>query len=160
MFAALAGVWVLQCGLSVLNPGVCPPENPAPPLPVAYTDAGGLHDADWLGSAVLSVAVQASALKISYLSPRSGPLGTTVTIVGAGFGASNDVYFDNGSRHYKIGSPVASEDGRTLRFQVSTCPSTVPQCPGFYLRPGAYKVSVVTGAHTSNEVNFTVIPPR
>jgi hypothetical protein len=54
---------------------------------------------------------------------------------------------------------VKSDSGTRLEFQVTSCPSHAPQCPGFFIFPGDYSVSVTNSNGTSNSVVFTVTRP-
>jgi IPT/TIG domain-containing protein len=93
---------------------------------------------------------------IAALSPTSGPFGTLVTIRGAHFTSKNLIQFHGARASFAAGSPVSSGNGTTLRFRVSTCPSYEPQCPGFYVPPGVYKVAVVNANGASNETTFAL----
>jgi hypothetical protein len=96
---------------------------------------------------------------IASLLPGSGPIGTSVTIQGNGFTQTgNDVQF-HGPNDFLAGSPVGSENGITLRFIVTPCPSREPQCPTFFVVPGNYSVVVINANGKSNEATFTVTRP-
>jgi hypothetical protein len=87
---------------------------------------------------------------ISYLSPNSGAVGTSVTVYGSGFSSSgNTVRFGNG-----IISNLTSSDGRTVTF---TVPSYLT---GYGYQPvglGTYQVSVSNNTGVvSNAVPFTI----
>lgn len=87
---------------------------------------------------------------VSYLTPTSGGVGTTVTIFGTGFSASgNSVHLGNG-----VIANLNSPDGRSVSF-------TVPaQLTGFGTQPiavGTYNVSVTNAQGlTSNTLPFTI----
>jgi hypothetical protein len=102
-------------------------------------------------------AQSAAAPTIVDLFPTAGPVGTWVTIRGAGLTSNNFIQFRGqfrGAQDFRAGSPVGSENGTSLRFQVTTCPSGEPQCPGFHPSPGAYKVTVMNENGESNETTF------
>ena len=87
---------------------------------------------------------------ISYLSPTSGAVGTSVTVFGSGFSTSNNsVHFGNG-----IIANLSSFDGNSVSF---TVPSTLT---GYGYQPvgmGTYNVSVSSSAGvTSNSMPFTI----
>jgi len=87
---------------------------------------------------------------INYLSPTSGPVGTTVTVYGSGFStAGNTVHFGTG-----IITNLNSHDGRSVSFIV---PNTLT---GFGSQPitfSTYQVSVTNNVGiTSGSVPFTV----
>ena len=113
-------------------------------------------------------------VKISSLSPTSGPVGTIVTIYGSGFIKwpncypnvcdpvsglySNTVNFGNG-----IIKDIYSYDGTSLTFQVPSsltpaCYFSKPACmiATVITPPGSYNVSVANTNGTSNALNFTV----
>lgn len=104
---------------------------------------------------------QTSTLTVSKVSPVSGPVGTTVTITGRGFGAKNNTatfgmgYIRN----------IESADGTTLTFVVpeglDLCPpdSTSP-CAGAHPRTkaGEYTISIMIDGKKSNALTFTVTP--
>jgi hypothetical protein len=93
---------------------------------------------------------------IASLSPTSGRVGTLVTILGANFTSNNVIQFRSAQTAFAAGSPVSSESGTSLQFQVSTCPSYEPQCPGFHIPPGVYNVTVNNANWASNEATFVV----
>jgi IPT/TIG domain len=109
----------------------------------------------------LKVAQTAAVPIIASLSPSSGPLGTPVTIRGANFTSENRIQFssEQAQKSFLAGSPVASESGTSLRFYVSTCPSFRPLCPGFYVPPGVYTVTVINSHGASNEGTFALTSP-
>lgn len=104
--------------------------------PYTGTNCGGTY---WGGTPV-----------ISYLSPTTGAVGTTVTIYGTGFTQTgNTVRFGNG-----IIANIGAPDGRALSF---TVPATLT---GYGTQPvtlATYDVSVTNGeGRTSNTLPFTV----
>jgi hypothetical protein len=110
---------------------------------------------------VAFVVAQAAAgtPRIASLSPTSGPVGTLVTIQGTNFTSSNTIHFSSAQTSFAAGSPVNSQSGTSLQFQVSSCPSHAPQCPGVYIPPGSYNVTVSNANGTSNAATFAVTPP-
>ena len=93
------------------------------------------------------------------LTPTSGPVGTRVTLRGTNFTANNSIRLSSGERAFTVDSPVGSENGASLQFRVHSCPSYAPLCPGVYIPPGIYDLSVINANGTSNRVKFTVTPP-
>jgi IPT/TIG domain len=102
------------------------------------------------------VAESAAAPTIAALSPTSGPIGTLVTIRGTNFTSNNLIQFRGAQASFAAGSPVPSENGTSLQFRVTTCPSHQLQCPGFYVPPGNYRVTVINANGTSNEATFAL----
>jgi len=112
-------------------------------------------------------------VKISSLSPASGPVGTNVTIYGSGFivplncypnvcdpipGSGNTINFGNG-----VIRDVYSYDGTSLTFQVPSsltpaCYYSQPACKiaTVITQPGVYDISVTNANGTSNKLNLTV----
>ncbi len=95
---------------------------------------------------------------ISRLSQSSGPTGTTLTIVGTGFGSNNGVQFGD----QPVADAAAStNNGTEITFTIPQgdycLTPTGHECPG-PLTPGLYVVSVVNdGLNTSmNNPTFTV----
>jgi hypothetical protein len=89
------------------------------------------------------VAQLGTAPVIRALNPVSGPVGTLVRIQGANFTSNNIIQFRGAQASFAAGSPVSSEEnGTSLQFRLSNCPSCEPQCPGFYVPPGPYTVTV------------------
>jgi hypothetical protein len=99
-------------------------------------------------------------IAISSISPSSGPQGTIVTITGTGFTSSNTINFSRDGQSFTVGSPVASLNGTSLQFHLTSCPSYALQCPGHFIAPGAYDVSALNANGRSNEMTFTVTPLR
>lgn len=96
---------------------------------------------------------------ISSLQPTSGPVGTSVTIVGSGFTPTNNSI--NFGGEYLDG---VSSNGTTITF---TIPDTITPCPRIssniaciqlaqQVTPGTYAISVTNANGASNTVNFTV----
>jgi hypothetical protein len=108
---------------------------------------------------VFVVAVAAGAPTISYIIPTSGSVGSRVTLQGSNFTMDNTVNFTSGGQSFSVDSPAHSENGTSLQFQISSCPSYAPLCPGRFIPPGAYDVSVTNSNGTSNSVKFTVTSP-
>lgn len=98
------------------------------------------------------------APKIVALVPISGPIGSIVMIKGANFTSKNLIQFRSANASFAAGSPVASKSGASLQFEVNTCPSYEPRCPGFFVPPGVYEVTVVNENGASNEATFTLTP--
>ncbi len=102
-----------------------------------------------------------TAPSITPLSPPSGPVGTSVTILGTGFTSTgNRINFGSG-----VILNVNSSDGRIIQFsipsdQVPLCATTAPRCllpaPYNLVVPGNYSVSVTNANGTSNTVQFNV----
>lgn len=107
----------------------------------------------------LEIAQSNSAPTIVSLSPLAGPIGALVTVRGSHFTAVNFVIFRGAGVVFNAGSPVASEEGDTLRFHVTPCSSSQLQCPTFYVSPGEYSVTVTNENGTSNESKFVIAPP-
>ncbi|MFA6586057.1 MAG: peptidoglycan-binding protein [Candidatus Paceibacterota bacterium] len=84
---------------------------------------------------------------ITVLSPKSGPVGTVVTVSGSGFIGSKGVgWFDQpGSGGYLISSAISSDN--SMKF---TIPSK---------NPGTYYVAVQTSSGQSNNLPFTITSP-
>ena len=105
--------------------------------------------------------VQSSgAPMIMGLVPDTGPIGTVVVIRGRNFTVKNNVVQFKGEKNFAAGSPVGSKSGTILQFRVTSCPSRQPQCPGFYIPPGVYHVSVINAIGQSNSVSFSLVRPR
>src|SRR5688572_12243450 len=107
-----------------------------------------------------SVADQpGSAPTMAQITPKSGPVGTEVTITGTGFAPrGNTVKFGDG--YIKN---LESADGAAVRFTVPDgldlcAPDAQGPCPGAYPRvaPGDYVVTVITEGVTATPVTFTV----
>jgi hypothetical protein len=93
---------------------------------------------------------------ITSLSPEAGPIGTLVTVRGAGFVSNGNAVQFEGEKTFLAGSPVGSKDGITLQFQVTPCPAHELQCPTFNPPTGAYAVSVTNALGVSNRVTFNL----
>jgi hypothetical protein len=109
--------------------------------------AGVIAESDW-------TKLAAAAPTIISISPAAGPFGTLVTISGANFTPKENVIRFRGASEFSAGSPVDSENGTSLQFRITTCPSYAPQCPGRNIAPGIYKVMVVNANGMSNEATF------
>jgi IPT/TIG domain len=104
------------------------------------------------------VAQLSAAPVIRALTPDSGPVGTLIRIQGANFTSDNVIQFRGAQASFAAGSPVSSdENGTRLQFRLSNCPSYEPQCPGFYIPPGPYTVTVNNINGVSNEVGFVLV---
>ncbi len=100
-----------------------------------------------------------SAPAIISLSPLSGQVGATVTIIGTGFTATGNTV--------NFGSNVISNlssNGTSVVFTVPSythlaCRDATPPCyaPDLQISPGNYPVSVTDPNGTSNSVSFTVV---
>jgi hypothetical protein len=108
----------------------------------------------WKVQDAVEAGASPAAPIITSLDPTSGPLGTWVTVRGANFTSENNVEFRRGPAAFRAGSPAASEDGVSLRFQVTSCPSYEPRCPARYVVPGLYKVRIINSNGESNEADF------
>jgi hypothetical protein len=117
-----------------------------------------VHEDGNAQKAALEVAQVSSAPTITSLSPSSGPIGTTVTILGSRFTAANFIRLRGTKVVFDSGSPVASEGGAMLQFQVNPCSSSQPQCPTFYVPPGEYTAVVANENGTSNGARFVITP--
>jgi hypothetical protein len=82
-----------------------------------------------------------------------------VTIRGSNFTPEDNFILFQGTKSFAAGSPVHSVTGTSLQFQVTTCPSRQPQCPGFYPAAGTYSVAVKNGNGTSNQAAFVLLSP-
>ena len=101
-------------------------------------------------------ALAASAIVITAISPRSGPIGSQVTLTGSGFLADNTVLFGSGGVFH-----VRSDDGAKLVFAVPAAlnpPCFEQGCRilSQFAQPGIYKVSVRNENGVSNAVSFTL----
>jgi len=107
-----------------------------------------------------------NAPHISLISPSSGTVGESITIIGTGFAstgsAGNRVNFGNG-----VIMNLPSNDGKTLQFNVPAyqellCSFNQPPCqtllPAAPVIPGNYQVYVTNNNGNSNKVKFTVEP--
>ncbi len=100
------------------------------------------------------------APSIFSLNPKSGPIGTVVTVSGsgftptAGFQGSTNGHEDYGGNTVRLGSDVTlksinSTDGVTLRFEI-------PQSAA----PGLYSLTVVNQNGASNSLKLKVTAPQ
>jgi hypothetical protein len=109
---------------------------------------------------VCSAPIGAAPL-VRTVEPNTGPVGTVVTIRGAGFTPTeNAVYFGQGYVPH-----LASSDGATLVFVVPAsleppCRFASPPCrlPSIATPPGTYEVAVLNSGGLSNHESFTVPP--
>ncbi len=96
------------------------------------------------------------------ITPTSGPVGTQVTVTGAGF--------QQRGNHLKFGTgyikDLDSTDGVVLRFTIPDgldlcAPAGAGPCAGGYPQvfPGDYEIAVMTSAEGSRPVTFTVTRP-
>lgn len=83
---------------------------------------------------------QPTAPTISYVSPSSGVVGTSVTIYGSGFALTDNTVYFGGTQV----SGTVSSDGRMVSFQVPS------------VSIGTYSVSVNSNGRVTNSVPFTV----
>jgi hypothetical protein len=108
----------------------------------------------------VEVAATAEPPSLELLAPSSGPLGAWVTVQGKNFTADNNFIQFRGAIIFAAGSPVRSESGSSLQFQVTSCPSRQPRCPGAFVPAGDYAVTVKNENGISNEVKFLLRPGR
>ncbi len=87
---------------------------------------------------------------ITYLSPNSGVVGSSVTVYGSGFSAQgNTIHFGSG-----VVANIPSYNGTSLTF---TVPSQLSGYGSQIVMPGTYNVSVSNSAgYTSGAISFTV----
>lgn len=107
----------------------------------------------WYTSCTTTTPVQSGSITaptVSYLSPSSGAVGTSVTVFGSGFTSTNNsVRFGTG-----VIASLNSIDGTTLSF---TVPSSLSGYGTQNMGLGSYPVSVTNGSgYTTNQVSFTV----
>jgi hypothetical protein len=105
----------------------------------------------------LELAQSTRAPKIVHLFPKKGAIGTVAAIKGGNFTSENNVIEFRGEKDFAAGSPVGSKDGTSLQFRITSCPSYQPQCPGVYIPPGVYHVSVINAGGESNSVRFSLV---
>jgi hypothetical protein len=121
-----------------------PTLTPASGASVTINDTAPTADA--FNLSMVEVRGPAVAPSITSLTPASGPVGTSVTIAGANFGASQ------GSSSVTFGGITAAITSWSNASIVAVVPSNVPL--------GAVPVVVnVAGVGASNAVNFTVVSP-
>lgn len=97
---------------------------------------------------------------ITSLLPTTGSIGTVVVLRGKNFTRRDNVIQFKGETNFAADSPVESRNGTSLQFRVTSCPSRQPQCPGFYIPQGVYRVSVMNAGGQSNSVAFSIVGPR
>jgi hypothetical protein len=95
-------------------------------------------------------------ITLSYASPNAASNGSWVTLYGSGFTGSNTVTLTGNGRTFSAGSPVYAQSNTSLSFQLTSCPSSTPNCPGYYITPGTYPLTVNNQLGTSNGISFTV----
>ena len=105
----------------------------------------------------------ANAVRIYSMTPRSGPVGTLVTIDGTGFTNDNTIHFGSGVVPHVAMSGQNIGGVQKLTFIVPdaltpACYYMSPRClmPSRETSPGNYDVSVENTNGTSNGVTFTV----
>lgn len=113
----------------------------------------------------VSCGVVISSVRISSMTPKSGPVGTTVTLYGSGFTADNTVMFGNGA----IVHVPSSDSGTRITFNVPEylnppCYYANPPCmlsfaPSQQVTSGNYSVYVQNSIGTSNTLTFKVTKP-
>lgn len=94
--------------------------------------------------------------EISLLTPGTGPVGTTVTLIGSGFTKTG-----NAINIGEVGSVVTnlpSPDGKTIVFIIPTSCYTGATCEGGIPKHGTYELSVTNANGTSNVVRFELRP--
>jgi hypothetical protein len=109
------------------------------------------------GKGSLKLAQATGGPKIISLSPNKGPIGILVVIHGRNFTLKNNVIEFRGEKDFAAGSPVRSKRGTSLQFRLTPCPSYQLQCPGVYVPPGIYHVTVINTEGESNSVNFSLV---
>jgi hypothetical protein len=105
--------------------------------------------------AATATAAETTAPNIATLLPASGPLGTLVTVQGTGFTPDNLIRFRSAQDSFDVVS-IPSENGTTVQFRVTTCPSYQPQCPARYITPGVYEVTLINANGESNRATFVL----
>lgn len=107
---------------------------------------------------VVATTTPHTVVSIGSLAPRSGVVGTSVTIGGSGFTSDNTILFGSG-----VVIHVPSKNGTSLTFDVPNgltpaCFYSTPRClvATRMTTPGDYSVSVRNAHGTSNAITFTV----
>lgn len=107
---------------------------------------------------VVATTTPHTVVSIGSLAPRSGVVGTSVTIRGSGFTSDNTILFGSG-----VVIHVPSKNGTSLTFEVPNgltpaCFYSTPRClvATRMTTPGDYAVSVRNAHGTSNAITFTV----
>lgn len=119
---------------------------PASGTNVTINDTAPTGDAYNLSLVEIKSSVIVVTPAITSLTPASGPIGTSVTIAGSGFGATQ------GSSSVTFGGVTATPTSWSATSTVVPVPAGVPL--------GAIPVVVtVPGAGTSNSATFTVVAP-
>jgi len=107
-------------------------------------------------SVLFEVAPASVAPVISFLTPASGPIGTSVTLTGTGFTPTGNSITIGSTPNAVINVP--SSDTRTLSFSIPSqlCNQLSGSAVCLPLQPGTYPFSVTNTNGTSNTVQFTV----
>lgn len=102
-----------------------------------------------------------SAPQIYSVSPSSGKVGSSVSVLGAGFTSTgNSLHFGQGQAYL---NGISSSDGHTLQFILpdifDNCTPDGETCWEALVRvqPGIYQVTVINPNGVSNAVSLTVI---
>ncbi|WP_435165842.1 glycosyl hydrolase [Paenibacillus glycanilyticus] len=111
-------------------------------ITVTFSDGATLSVPAGSVASSLGTVVTPSGPSITSLSPSSGSAGSTVTVTGSGFGASQ------GTSSIKFGSAAAAVTSWSNTSITATVPSS--------LAAGSYNVTVTTSAGTSNAASYTV----
>ncbi len=132
--------------------------NPASPTPMIFGDVGGICVAN-ATSTPTGTSTPVTAPSVSGITPVTGIVGGSITIVGSNFDATSNTVLWNGM----VGSVNApSPDGKTL---VVTVPGALSpncglhdMCPAYAMvvGSGSYSVAVKNSRGTSNGVTFGV----
>jgi hypothetical protein len=107
-----------------------------------------------------TVTPPSGAPTITSVNPTSAPIGSVVTVYGAGFAATDTVEltiapFPDGYYYFFFG-PVTSSDGKTVQFTITTTDENNLGTSHANLVPGRYALTVITSAGTSNVLPFTI----
>jgi hypothetical protein len=117
------------------------------------------------------VASSTSAVELDSVSPLSGAVGDTITLVGSGFTADNKVLLNGALAASNVHLSSFTNGHQTLTFTIPSsmgadCKAGQP-CPMYAIlvTPRAYTVAVENENGVSNELNLTVvgnalIPPQ
>src|SRR3989344_6058790 len=97
---------------------------------------------------------------IANIMPRTGPVGTTITITGSGFTPTkNSLHFGSGMAYI---NDLGSHEGQTLRLILpetfDVCDPNGENCVGFIniVSVGTYQISIINANGSSNTVTFSV----
>jgi hypothetical protein len=123
-------------------------------------DPQGYADTSTVISRKRDASVAQANSVLSAIEPRSGPVGTVVTIIGTGFAArDNKIFFGTGRG---VASVSSRRNGSTLQFSVprrfTTCPGAACLTLSLPVAAGTYPVFVVNSAGRSNALTFVVTP--